>query len=511
MSRQVVPPLSSLVPEMAVYSSQEVSRHCTPEDCWVIINNSVYDVSKYLEKHPGGVNLVMKSAGTYRLCVDFLCIRSIENVLEALHIVSSENRFNLIFSCILTICGVIVVGTDATGPFEAMYHSSRARGILETLKIGELDEKSKSSGGSLLNPYASGTARSGAAKGSGPYGLGAYDPKKPLSRLGGPGSSAPAPTRPAIDEVAWRRYEVLSIVKLTHDTSLFRFQIPNKARLNVGMGKHLSVGVTLNGKMSKRDYTPISDEPGYFEIMVKKYPDGPVSSYIHGLKVGDGALMRGLYGTLQVKPDHWKHLFMFAAGTGLAPMMPFIRYFAMTVSKETENDAASSTTASKSKSMPKIAQKIHLILSNKTEDDVLLQKELDRCVELGKGSFTLYLIFSQSIPPKNSSLSTGHSGPSIPTNGSATDAIYATDEIDALNSPSPATSPNASTHYGRISSEIIQHVSESARQAFQLESADSGPAEGTFALVCGPDGYVDSVKNLLRSDWKFQESNFHVF
>ena len=407
---------------------------------------------------------------------------------------------------------------DATAPFEAMYHSARARGILEGLKIGELDAKSKSSSGSLLNPYASGAARPGMAKGSGPYGLGVYDPKKPLSRLGGQPSASPSvPPRPAIDEVAWRRYEVLSVVKLTHDTSLFRFQVPNKARLNAGMGKHLSIGVTLNGKMLKRDYTPISDEPGYFEIMVKKYAEGPVSSYIHGLKVGDGALMRGLYGRLQVKPDLWQHLFLFAAGTGIAPMMPFIRYFAITASQEakergsntpTADSAASSSSSSNPKRMPKIATSIHLIFANKTEEDILLKKELDRCVELGKGSFTVDYILSRASHPSSSESPQKSSKNTTVASGASIEAIEENKEEDsrALGVPS-----YSSSHYGRISHEVMKRVFESAKSAFKSETADAGPLETSFALVCGPDGFVDTVKGLLQSDWNFKESNFHAF
>lgn len=47
----------------ATYSLQDVAKHCTPEDCWVIIHNAVYDVSNYLDKHPGGAGLVLKCAG----------------------------------------------------------------------------------------------------------------------------------------------------------------------------------------------------------------------------------------------------------------------------------------------------------------------------------------------------------------------------------------------------------------------------------------------------------------
>lgn len=60
---KVVPSLEGVNEGMKTYSLADVSQHCTPEDCWVIIHGFVYNVSKYLDKHPGGPNLVMKNAG----------------------------------------------------------------------------------------------------------------------------------------------------------------------------------------------------------------------------------------------------------------------------------------------------------------------------------------------------------------------------------------------------------------------------------------------------------------
>lgn len=34
------------------YSLSEVMKHATPEDCWMIIEGAVYDVSDYVPRHP---------------------------------------------------------------------------------------------------------------------------------------------------------------------------------------------------------------------------------------------------------------------------------------------------------------------------------------------------------------------------------------------------------------------------------------------------------------------------
>jgi len=41
----------SLVPML---SYTDVQQHNTPEDCWIIVHQKVYDVSAFLADHPGG-------------------------------------------------------------------------------------------------------------------------------------------------------------------------------------------------------------------------------------------------------------------------------------------------------------------------------------------------------------------------------------------------------------------------------------------------------------------------
>lgn len=41
---------------MKLISAQEVSKHNTREDCWVIIHDKVYDLTNFLPEHPGGSN-----------------------------------------------------------------------------------------------------------------------------------------------------------------------------------------------------------------------------------------------------------------------------------------------------------------------------------------------------------------------------------------------------------------------------------------------------------------------
>eukprot|EP01100_Stratorugosa_tubuloviscum_P003052 TRINITY_DN1721_c0_g1_i1.p1 TRINITY_DN1721_c0_g1~~TRINITY_DN1721_c0_g1_i1.p1 ORF type:complete len:447 (+),score=162.68 TRINITY_DN1721_c0_g1_i1:104-1444(+) len=44
------------------YSYEEVSKHNSFDDCWIIIHGKVYDVTKFISKHPGG-ELIIQGAG----------------------------------------------------------------------------------------------------------------------------------------------------------------------------------------------------------------------------------------------------------------------------------------------------------------------------------------------------------------------------------------------------------------------------------------------------------------
>ncbi|KAG0354681.1 hypothetical protein BC939DRAFT_480160 [Gamsiella multidivaricata] len=46
-----------------VYSLKEVAKHTEADDCWVIHNNKVYDVSGFVADHPGGEELILDHAG----------------------------------------------------------------------------------------------------------------------------------------------------------------------------------------------------------------------------------------------------------------------------------------------------------------------------------------------------------------------------------------------------------------------------------------------------------------
>lgn len=51
-------------PTVGMYTSADVALHASDASCWSIINSSVYDLTAYIPKHPGGASRIRHICGT---------------------------------------------------------------------------------------------------------------------------------------------------------------------------------------------------------------------------------------------------------------------------------------------------------------------------------------------------------------------------------------------------------------------------------------------------------------
>mmetsp|Transcript_47572 Transcript_47572/g.119775 ORF Transcript_47572/g.119775 Transcript_47572/m.119775 type:complete len:133 (-) Transcript_47572:39-437(-) len=45
------------------YTLEEVAKHNTNSDCWIVVNGMVLDVTNFMEDHPGGEEIIQDVAG----------------------------------------------------------------------------------------------------------------------------------------------------------------------------------------------------------------------------------------------------------------------------------------------------------------------------------------------------------------------------------------------------------------------------------------------------------------
>ena len=53
-------------------SVSEVAKHANPDDCWIVVNGKVYDLTKFAPDHPGGAS-----------CMELISIRIKNKLMDS--------------------------------------------------------------------------------------------------------------------------------------------------------------------------------------------------------------------------------------------------------------------------------------------------------------------------------------------------------------------------------------------------------------------------------------------
>jgi len=178
--------------------------------------------------------------------------------------------------------------------------------------------------------------------------------------------------------------ELGKVTEESHDTKVFRFNLPAGHRLGLPVGQHIQLQADIDGKNVKRSYTPITLDSavGHVDCIIKvympneKFPNGgAMSQYVNSLNVGDKINVLGPRGKIMYKGMgefnfreekesgdfnqvvKAKNVVMIAGGTGIAPMLQIVRDV---LKDQTDNT------------------NMALLFANQTENDILCRNELEQ-------------------------------------------------------------------------------------------------------------------------------------
>ena len=65
-------PSAAAPPAKKLYTLADLKAHASEAACWVLIHGKVYDVTPFLDEHPGGFDIILSSTGALLGVVVFL-------------------------------------------------------------------------------------------------------------------------------------------------------------------------------------------------------------------------------------------------------------------------------------------------------------------------------------------------------------------------------------------------------------------------------------------------------
>ncbi|CAL9705490.1 unnamed protein product [Knipowitschia caucasica] len=243
--------------------------------------------------------------------------------------------------------------------------------------------------------------------------------------------------------VLYRDCVLVSQTEVNHNTQVYRLQLPPGSVMHVPVGKHIYLKANIQGVEVVRPYTPVDrtlwtpqdsapDKDLY--LMVKVYSDGLFTPHLYQMNPGTIISVSGPEGSFSLRPlRDVTHLFLVAAGTGFTPMARLIH----TALREIET-----------------IKKTKLLFFNRKEEDILWRSELDELA--------------------------------------ATNERFEVDYI--LSEPCE----NWSGERGRVSECLLRE---------KIQKTDESK---NFACLCGPNAFTELTIGLLKQ-LGFDEQELHAF
>ncbi|EYC28852.1 hypothetical protein Y032_0007g3459 [Ancylostoma ceylanicum] len=467
---------------------EELMKHNTQDDCWILIFGQVYDVTSYLEFHPGGIPQLMRAAGTdgtdlfnqihawvnYENMLKSCLVGrftgdlsklpkpglSIEDATEQQPSVSAQLNALIMQGKQNQETYGVTVTVDVDTVILSCPHWYSAKLHLENVVVEWSTSKKlfrivvRPMGNPAIEVKWDGVSTEASWD---EYKVVVKDAQIAVSFDGKDVNLATALSNAnkSIRQSPLLAYHECTIEEkraVSHDTRLFSLRLPDGIFFPITVGRHISFRIKKGSSKLYRQYTPVNFgslpedveedfnsvhvslvQPAKVIFIIKIYPQGICTPCLEKLEVGDTIEISEPVGNadLSLWIDPGNKLLMLAAGTGLTPM---VNVLSIRLRKMVDQGLSVSNT--------------HLLLFNKNERDI---------------------VDDDWLPMKWK------------------DARVNVEHI--LSEPSKEWTGRS----GRIRADMLPRANDSLR-----------------VLMCGPDGFTQSAVKLL-CDAGYKSENIHIF
>ncbi|KAF1961844.1 hypothetical protein CC80DRAFT_463308 [Byssothecium circinans] len=398
--------------ELPTFTAADVAAHSTKDDLWVMIHGKVYDVTRYVRDHPGGVEALRDVAGK-DATDEYLEVGHSEDADEVLseYLIGTSTDYkakrSTAVKLVQQVAPSVVVASEmvpssSSNAFKVIvtslalaatgYAASKYTPPVATPKLFSelpLPNISLPSGSPFISGFAIASVILTVAAGvvgkelskftHVDSGFGKYPPRRKAVSKARP--TNPHLIKGFLDAKEFKGLKVARIDQLSSNVFRYVFKLPGpRDVVGLPIGQHVAIKASIDGKTVQRSYTPTSNnlDLGLLELVIKVYPTGQLTGkYFANLKVGDVVQFRGPKGAMRYQIGHCKKIGMIAGGTGITPMYQLIRAIC-----EDERDTT----------------EVSLIFANQTECDILLRKELETFARRYPKNFKLWSMLDK--PPE---------------------------------------------------------------------------------------------------------------
>ncbi|XP_017269742.1 cytochrome b5 reductase 4 isoform X1 [Kryptolebias marmoratus] len=358
--------LTGLKGRLIEVTQEELQKHNTRKDCWTCIRGLVYNVTPYMDYHPGGEEELMKAAG-----------------IDGTDIFDQIHRW-VNYESMLKECLVGRMATKNTAAVKAIVLLPPPTGLAPPAAVAAAPNSDSQpwydwfqtdttvhliiyakrkihSSGCMSVDLQAGVLRVEALLGKKSYMIHICLADQVEENIAVQTTSSVGKIQVTMhkqnkekwkslgqplelhntflckkDRVPYYRdCTLISKTQVNHNTQLFRLQCPRGTVIHVPVGKHVYLKAPIQDTEMVRPYTPVnqtlaaaSHQPAQesdLYLMIKVYPDGVFTPYLNNLQIGGHISVSGPEGTFSLRPlCDTTDLYLLAAGTGFTPMARLI-------------------------------------------------------------------------------------------------------------------------------------------------------------------------------------------